>query len=217
MTTLAVALLVISQDSTSPAAEQDGRVVGDTKVTYLFGSILPKEADWRPLTAEERRKIYWKNSWANPGIVFRAFAAGAADQYGNEPKEWGQGAGAYSKRVADRFATFAISDAVQAGLAAGMNYDVRYLRCKCKGFFRRWGHAAMQSFVTKNGDGQWRPNIPNMAGAIGSTAISVYGWYPDERRSFSAVGRASITQFVFPVFINSFVEFGPEFKRLFRR
>lgn len=201
----------------SSTSAVDSRRVGDTRVGYMMGSTLPKEAEWKPLTNRERWGIYYRQTWANPGVLFRAFGSAAGDQAGNEPPQWGQGGDAYARRVGSRFATFAIQDTLQTAVAAGMQYDVRYLRCKCEGFFPRVGHAMMQSFVTKNRDGKWRPNIPNWVGGMGGTAIAVYGWYPDGARNHNEIWRQGATQLAFPMFFNTLIEFGPELKKLFRR
>lgn len=199
----------------TPVVENDSRKVGDTKVTYLFGSILPKEAQWEPLTDRQRWQIYWKNTWANPGAFFRAAGTAGLDQNRDEPREWGQGMKGYGRRFADRYATFAIQDTITTATAAALDYDVRYLRCQCTGFFPRTGYAIAQSFVTKNRDGRWRPNIPQWVGGMGGAAIATYGWRPASMRNANEVWRAGISQIAFPMFFNTLIEFGPEIKRAF--
>ncbi|MCX6590447.1 MAG: hypothetical protein NTZ56_02885 [Acidobacteria bacterium] len=203
--------------SSSTETAADSRNVDGTKVTYVFGSILPKEKEWKPLTGNERWKIYVRQTWLNPGAVFRAAGAAAGDQASNRPREWGQGGQAYGQRVGSRFAVFTLQDSIQAGLASALKYDVRYLRCKCEGFGPRFAHALKQGIVTKNEKGHWVPNIPQWAGAAGGAAIGVYGWYPDSARNHNEVLRAGATSIVFPMAFNALVEFGPEIKRVFKR
>ncbi len=228
MTALAVAVILLSQQSapaespepvrasTLPSGISDSRKVGKTEVTYLFGSVLPPDAEWKPLTNEERLKIYWKNTWANPGTLFRAGSTSAIDHLGNEPPAWEQGAEGYSRRFASRYAAFAIQDTLQAGGAALAGYDVRYFRCSCRGFGPRLGHALKQTFVTKNREGKWRPNWPQWAGGLGGTAIGVYAWYPPSERNVNTIARDGVTQIAFPAIYYLFVEFGPELRRAIR-
>ena len=213
----------VTNTSAAPAASQtaeavaDSRSVDGTQVTYVFGSILPKEKEWKPLTGNERWQIYVKQTWLNPGAVFRAAGAAAGDHLSNRPREWGQGGQAYAQRAGSRFAVFTLQDTIQAGMASALKYDVRYLRCKCDGFGPRFAHALKQGVVTKNEKGRWVPNIPQWAGAAGGAAIGVYGWYPGSARNYNEGLRAGATSIIFPMAFNALVEFGPEIKRAFKR
>jgi hypothetical protein len=232
MISLALIMAVLCQNPppTAPAPDQQATsaagpatpnaaadAVAGTQVTYLFGSVLPKEVPWQPLTNQQRLTLYFRQTWLNPGAFFRAAGSAAGDQAGNRPPEWGQGGQAYAQRVGNRFAVFTLQDTIQSSLAAGMKYDVRYLRCKCSGFGPRFVYSLKQSFVTKNHEGKWRLNIPQWAGAAAGAAIGVYGWYPDSARNHNEVLRAGFTSLVFPMFFNSLIEFGPEIKRVFKR
>jgi hypothetical protein len=214
-TTLLVYLLAQSESAGPP---QTGRgTVGDTKVTYLFGAVLPKEARWQPLTREQRWQLYWRNTWANPGIAFRTLMPAAIGQLNNEPPEWGQGVAGYARRAGSSFGTFTVGDTLRAGIAAGMGYDVRYLRCQCDGAWPRLRHAWKQVFITKNREGQWRPNYPVILSRPAASAISIYGWMPDSQRTTGNYLQSVAFQFGFPLAFNPLVEFGPEIRKIFRR
>ena len=212
---IALLMCAVPTYAQATAQEQSSRMVDETRVTYLFGSVLPKEAVWQPLTAEQRRKIYWKSSWANPGVVFRSLGTAALDQADNDPAEWQQGFAGYSRRFGSRFASYALQDAIQAGSAAALGYEVRYLRCRCEGFGNRFAYAAMQNFVTKNREGKWRANLPQWFGSLGGSAIAVYGWYPESTRNGNEILRNAAFQLAVPIVFNAIVEFGPEIKTAF--
>ncbi|HEU5091683.1 MAG TPA: hypothetical protein VFT30_03310, partial [Nitrospira sp.] len=73
----------------------------------------------------------------------------------------------------------------------------------------------MQNFVTRNQQGAWRPNLPQWFGAIGGSAIAVYGWYPDSNSHGNEILRTAAFQLAVPIAFNAIVEFGPEIKRGF--
>ena len=177
-------------------------------------AILPKEADWKPVTADQRWSIYKEKTFASSGAYFRAFGAALGDHTSDRPAYWPQGLEGYSRRVGQRFVTFTLQDSVEAGLSAAASYDPRYLRCKCTGA-ARFGHAIKMNFLTVDGNGKKVLNWPKFAGAYGAGMLSTT-WVKDYKWSAEGL-RAGNTQLSFGILFNVVREFTPEIKRAFRR
>lgn len=178
-------------------------------------TVLAKEVDWKPVTAEQRWKIYRDKTFASPGAYFRAFGPAVGDQISKQPPSWGQGVEGYSRRVGQRFVTFTMQDSLESGLAAAAGYEPRYVRCKCVGAGARFGHAIKMNFLTLDSRGKKVFNWPKFAGAYGAGMLSTT-WVKDYKWSAQGV-QAGNAQISFGILFNVFREFGPEIKRGFRR
>jgi len=179
--------------------------------------VPPAASDsYTPLSSSERWREYRDDTWLSPGFYAFALAAAADSQSVWDPPEWGQGAAAYARRSASWLGVFGVEETIHHGGAAALGYDPRYLRCGCKGFFRRSGHAIKWSFVTKNTAGQTRLDLPVLAGAYGGGMLSTY-WYPSRYQPLKDGVRVGHQEMGFVVGLNLINEFGPELKRVFTR
>lgn len=166
-------------------------------------------------TAGERRREYLREAFLSPGAFFRVMGPAAGGQKGNEPPEWGQGAGAFGKRVAARFAEAQLQTALYHGSAAAAGYQTGYRRCGCEGGFRRLGYALSRPFITRNARGASVPNLPLLGSYYSANMISTY-WYPDRYRPLKDGLQSGHVQVGISMGFNVIREFGPEFRKLFR-
>jgi hypothetical protein len=180
------------------------------------GTPTTAPVPYKPLTGSERWRQYRDDTWLSPGFYIVALATAADSQYAWDPPEWGPGAAAYGRRSASWLGVFGIEETVHHGGAAALGYDPRYLRCGCKGFFRRSGHAIKWSFVTKNTAGRTRLDLPTLAGAYGGGMLSTY-WYPSRYQPLTDGARIGHQEMGFVIGLNLINEFGPELKRVFTR
>jgi hypothetical protein len=178
-------------------------------------TVLPREIDWKPVTSEQRWKIYRDKTFANPGAYFRAFGAASGDQLNDRPRSWPQGLEGYSQRVGQRFVTFTLQDSVEAGLSAASGYEPRYVRCRCTGTGARIGYAFKMNFLTLNREGKQVFNWPKFAGAY-SAGMASTTWVKDYKWSAEGL-QAGNSQLYFGALFNLVREFGPELKRVFKR
>jgi hypothetical protein len=178
-------------------------------------TILPKEIEWKPVTSEQRWKIYRDKTYASPSAYFRAFGPAAGDQLNDRPLSWPQGVEGYSRRVGQRFVTFTMQDSLEAGLSAAARYEPRYVRCKCAGAGPRFAHAIKMNFLTYDDAGKQVLNWPKLVGAYGAGMLST-SWVKDYKWSAQGI-QAGNTQISLGIFFNVAREFGPEIKRGFRR
>ncbi len=177
------------------------------KPGMLWGTVIKRE-EFKPLTGQQRWDLYWRQTFWTPGVYFRAAAIGALDQNKNIPSEWGQGWDAYSKRVANDFGRAALQDTFEAGGAALLHEDVRYIRCGCKGWLRRTGYAIGTNFVTLNRNGHWEPAYARLGSAVGAEYLA-NTWMPDGYRNWNTSLRDGALQFAFGGLFNILREFAP--------
>jgi hypothetical protein len=114
-----------------------------------------------------------------PYAIAGAVVAGALDQAENTPREWRQGWGAYSERVASDFGIEMITTTTRYALAEAFREDTLYYRCECQGVLRRLRHAAISTVTARHGeDGHRRLSFAAIVAPYAGTMTAVYGWYP---------------------------------------
>lgn len=163
---LAVSMLLAQQP---PDA---ANITNPSQADFVMGTRVPRHLTWKTPTAEERWRVFWRGVAWGPGAFVRASTSAAAQQYSNTPADYGQGAGGYGKRFANNFATFTLQDAASNSLAAWAGYEVRYIQCKCSGFFPRLGHAMLFNLVTYDRNGKKVFNWPNVVGNYAAGMLS---------------------------------------------
>lgn len=177
------------------------------------GSV-PLSSVYTPLTGAERWRRYWNETFLSPGLYLASLGAASGAQLSHDPPEWKQGAAGYGRRALSLFGTFTIQTTVHEAGAAALGYEPRYLRCECSGALRRTAHAIKWSLVTKNRQGQARPDLPTLAGAYGSGMLTMY-WYPQRYNPLTDGVRLGTQQVGFAVGVHVVQEFGPDLKRFF--
>lgn len=197
-----------------PLAAEDAEPA-DPRPTKLWGTVVNRK-DWQPLTGSQRWSIYWRQSVGTPGAYFRALGSAAGDQADNDPPQWGQGADAYSRRVANRFARLTIQESIEAAGAAALQHDTRYVRCPCRGFLPRLGYSMGFGFVTLDKNGRYVPAAARIGAAFGAEFIG-NSWMPEGSRSTTEAMRGVGFQIAFGSVFNVIREFSPELKRTFTR
>jgi len=173
-----------SSDAVKPTNREQstaGHVVG-----FIPNHLTVEDPMSHPpaLTAKQKFSYMLENTF-DPfefGIV-GAFAA--VGQARNDPKSWGQGWGAFSKRYAASFADQADWNVmVEAALPSLLKEDPRYYRMGQGGVLKRTGYAVGRIWVTRTDSGHKTFNFPEIAGAGLSSGIS-NAYYPRENRTLS--------------------------------
>lgn len=186
----------------------------DQPVIWLIGPYIPQQTKLQPLTKQERREVYLRQTYFNAGAYLaRAFAAGI-DQARGIPYEWGGGFGGYGKRFASHYGQFAIGNTLVAVGNGALGYEPRYDICRCSGFWPRTRHAIVRNFVTYNEtERELRPQIPLFAGTFAAGAIAST-WKPDNGRSAWKEGAyAALEQAGYGVAVNWVREFALDILR----
>ena len=203
--------LASAQESPVPPAAPVAKPVSTVQPGMLWGTVITRD-EFQPLTGKERWGLYWRQSYWRPGAFFGNAGPALGAHLNNEPPQWGQGMEGYSKRFANRFARSAIRDSVQAAGSAALGYDVRYVKCDCKGFLPRFGHAIAWNFVTLNRNGKTVLNVPRIGGSFASEFIG-NTWMPAGYNSAGDAFRSGAVQLGFSSIFNAFREFAPRKKK----
>jgi hypothetical protein len=189
------------QATTKPAAAET------VKPGMFWGTVIRRD-EFSPLTGKQRWGLYWRQTYWTPGAFFRAAGPALGAHLDNDPPQWGQGAAGYSRRFADRFARSTIQDSIEAAAAAALEYDVRYVRCGCRGFFPRLGHAITWNFLTLDRKGRKVFDAPLVGSAFAAEFIG-NTWLPKGHRSAADAMRGVGVELGIGVLFNTIREFVP--------
>jgi len=146
---------------------------------WFLGSYVPSDRHLTPLTLEQRRDVYIRQTFLTGASYLKRLFGAGIDQARGAPYEWGGGFGGYGKRFGSRYGQFIIQNSVEAAGDAVLGYEPRYDYCRCTGFWPRTKHAMVRNFVTYNEtEKEKRPQIPLFVGAFAAGAISGATWRP---------------------------------------
>ena len=150
----------------------------------MFGVIpnfyVSYESDPAPLTTKMKFKLALKVS-VDPVTAAGVFLVSGAKQGGDTP-DYGQGWGAYGKRVgavaADGFFDIMIGGAI---LPSVLHQDPRYFYQGTGTTGSRIRHAMLSPFVAKGDNGRWQPNYSSLGGDLASASLANL-YYPRSNR-----------------------------------
>jgi hypothetical protein len=187
-------------------------------VNPITGLGTASAANYHPLTGRDRWHLYWRQNFLSAGAYFGpVFTALVLDQATGSPSEWGGGFPGFGRRVGSRTAMAITQGTIQAGLAAVLDEDVRYIASGDTGFKRRILHAVKFSFLTYNSHGHATPNIAYLSSIYATTAISTT-WVPISGNKAKYTLTNGTSQIALSIPINLVQEFWPEIRqKVFRR
>lgn len=186
-----------------------------TKVNPLYGAVV-SPYNYRPMTGKERWLLYWNTSYNNPGAAARTMLAAAMDQKADTPPVWGQGMAGYGRRMGNHFGRFTLQDSYEEAAAAALGHEVRYMLCKCTGFWPRTKHALAMNIVTLDKNGKWVPHYSRIGGTFASEYTANL-WMPRGYQTNGEALRGIALQFTFSTLFNLVKEFSPELNRVRKR
>ena len=186
-------------------------------VNWLYGSYVPKDAELRSLNAQERFKLYLRQTYLTPGIYIKTTFFALRDHIADSNPEWGDDFGGYTKRLGNRQVQFIIQNSLTSLGDGALGWEPRYDRCRCEGFWPRTRHAVLRNLVTYDRTEQsLRPQLMPYVSAFSASAIATT-WQPGNP-SWQVKGyQAVITQFFVGAGINWIGEFAPEITRVLRK
>jgi hypothetical protein len=182
-------------------------------VNPFTGLTSVSSQNYRPLTGEQRWKLYWKQNYLSVGAYFGPlFTAVVFDQATGSTGDWGSGLGGFGCRLGSRIAVSTIQGTLQASSAAAFHEDVRYIASSATGFKKRALHAIAFSFLTFNNQGHTTLNISNLTSYYGATAAST-AWVPIHGKVGTYILTNGTEQIGISVPMNLLHEFWPEVRR----
>lgn len=183
------------------------------EASWVTGVIIRKNEERIPLTSEERRQYYLKQTFTTPGAYMKRMFAAGFDQVRGVPYQWDDGWAGYAERFASREGQYIAYNSIASLGNAMLKYEPRYDRCRCTKFKQRVGHAILRNFLTYNDtEEQLRPQLPMYVGAFAGGMISS-AWKPNPRNAWADGGRAAAEQGGYGVAWNLFLEFAGEINR----
>src|SRR6201997_5732009 len=176
------ALTAQNQES-SPGAQNSS--VSAKGIDYLFNYLnmagTKKASDFRPLSEEERARLYFK-TMVNPLGYFKAGVSAGINQWEDKPREWEQGASGYGKRFANILGQYSIQRTATFGLASALHEDNRYFNSGKKGLWSRAGYAVASGVLARHDDGRRYVSISQVGGLAAGAFLS-RAWQPSSQHS----------------------------------
>lgn len=207
----------VGQSHEEPAGERPPEApAGEKQRNAIVAPVVPADVPYRPLTAEERWSYYFRHTYVSPAAYLRAASTGLTEQWKGEPPSWEQGMSGFGRRTGSAWARFTLTDTYEAAGAAALGHEIRYVRCRCSGFGRRFGYAVAASLLTRDSDGRLVPAAARIGGQFGA-GYTARLWLPEDYQSNSRIARSVLFQTGFQGLVNTVREFTPELKRLLRR
>jgi len=165
-----------------------------------------------PLTAGQKYRLATASVFDWGAYPFNAALAGIA-QAKNDPKEWGQGWGAYGKRFGANFADNSAGTYMTVAIfPALLHEDPRYYQLGRGSFGHRVYHAVNRLFVVRTDSGHERFNFSESVGNAAAAAISnIYHVPADRTASRNATTFAFLI--VYDGLSNGLKEFWPDIRR----
>ena len=137
-------------------------------------------------------------------------------QLRDDPREWGQGASGYGRRLASNAGYTAVRNVLGFGLDSTLREDPRYYKSKRTGFKPRTAEALRQVFVCRTDSGGETFAVWRFGSAYGAGFIQ-NAWMPKSSNTASdamIIGSLSIAG---DAGSNLFLEFWPDIKKRLRR
>jgi hypothetical protein len=197
---------VQAAEATKKVGEQALVRARDWEASWITGVYVEQQQTRVPLSGEERRQIYLRQTLTTPGAYMKRMFQAGFDQARGVPSQWDDGWGGYAERFASREGQFISANTLAALGNAALKYEVRYDQCRCSGFVQRTRHAVVRNFLTYNEQGAWRPQWALYGGAFGGGAIST-AWKPHPRDVLANGGLAVLGQAGYGALLNFVIEF----------
>lgn len=181
----------------------------------LCGVAWAADGAGQPLGVKAKLRFHVDQT-VSPGFVAEMAAYAGVLHWTDTPREWGQGAGPYGKRVASAAGATAIRNVFAFALDAGLGEDPRYGRSGRGNFFGRIGHAARETFATRTDGGRARFATWRFVSALGAAYLSNV-WYPDRLNTFPSGMEQGAATIGLDLLGNVASEFWPDVKHMVLR
>jgi hypothetical protein len=164
-----------------------------------------------PLNVRSKLKFHAQSVFSPMSLAETAAYAGILHGL-DTPREWGQGGGAYRKRLASALGGSAINGALAFGLDSALHQDPRYFRSHDTGFLRRTAHAFRGTILTRTDRGGEALSTWRLGSDYGAAFLSNQ-WYPDRVNTVSLGALQGTLHFGFDFLSNLGAEFWPDVRR----
>jgi hypothetical protein len=132
---------------------------------------------YTPLDGSQRWHRWVSEDGRSAALHVESLGAAVYLQAIDAPPAWKRTTGGFLRRAGSSYASNAIENSMHETLAGIAGTDPRYFACGCTGLFPRTGHALKMTLFTYSTRGHQTLDIPQLAGAYGSSMIEAM-WYP---------------------------------------
>jgi hypothetical protein len=165
-----------------------------------------------PLSSGQKFRIASASVFDWAAYPFNGVLAAVA-QAKNDPKEWGQGWGAYGKRYGASFADNSIGTFMTVAIFPSMLHeDPRYYQMGKGSFSKRFPYALSRLFVTRTDSGTTRFNYSESLGNASAAALSNI-YHTDEDRTAARNASTFAFLILYDGLANELKEFWPDIRR----
>jgi len=185
-------------------------------ITSSVFAVAGLSQDLDPATWQNKLTYHALNAYGPPALAESAAYDGFLQEI-NYPREWGQGAAGYGRRVGSTLAYSGIRNVLGLCLDAALHQDPRYYRSGQGSLWGRTTHAIRGTFLTRKDSGGETLATWRFASAYGATFLS-NEWYPDRLNTMKVGLEQGSTQIAFDLLSNLRSEFWPDVKnKILRR
>jgi len=165
-----------------------------------------------PLKSSQKFRLATASVFDWAAYPFNGLLAGIG-QAKNDPKAWGQGWGAYSKRYGASFADNSIGTYMTTAIfPSALREDPRYYQIGKGTFSHRFSYALSRLFVTRTDSGHRRFNYSESLGNATAAALSNL-YHPADDRTASRNVNTFVSLILYDGLSNEVKEFWPDIRR----
>jgi len=150
-------------------------------------AAVPRQQPFIPMTQAQRLRYYFNSTFSLSTLAVAAAGAGTL-QLWNIPKEWGQGAEGYGRRMGDLYGQHIIVQTLMYGSSSLLHEDNHYFRSGKSGLWPRLRYAAISALITRRDDGSTRFAYTRI-GSFAAGAFISRAWQP---RSITSAGDGAV-------------------------
>jgi hypothetical protein len=150
-------------------------------------AVAARQQSFLPMTKAQRLRYYFNSTFSLGTVAVAAAGAGTA-QLKNVPKEWGQGAEGYGRRIGDLYGQHIIVQTLMYGSSSLLHEDNRYFQSGKSGLWPRLKYAAKSALITRRDDGSPRFAYTRI-GSFAAGAFISRSWQP---RSITSAGDGAV-------------------------
>jgi hypothetical protein len=180
--------------------------LGSGQVNTVLQMLEPAKPE--PLTDRQRFNEYLRTTVGILPIVSSAASAGFS-QWMDSPKEWGQGAAGYGRRVADSFGFNAVRTTITFASSIPLHEDNRYFASTRSSFGGRVAHALLSPVTARGVNGHRKFSFSSTGGMVGATLIE-QAWAPPSWRSGGYIAHTLAVTYAWTAGMNLVREFVPD-------
>jgi hypothetical protein len=195
--------------SSKPETYGDSHILG---VVPNYTTVNEPPKKYQPISARGKFKLATEDTFDPCSLAITGIYAGVA-QWGNNYRQFGQGAQGYGKRYGAAFADGAISNYITEGLMPSLLHeDPRLFRLGTGSKMKRAIYAMTRVLITRTDSGGEQFNISEIAGNLASASLSNL-YYPPLNRSVENTLDHFAINVVSDAGFNILKEFWPDMRR----